>query len=132
MKILIVDDDRYIRVVLKQYLQYFDTVDATNGYEALQIMEYFTPDIILLDIQMPMMNGWQVLDEIRTNPKLSNTSIALVTSEMSLDGDELCYYNVDKVFDKPLRLKDILLWILTKTHTTVSKSIINSQQKRIQ
>ncbi len=66
-KILIADDDAHIRKLIALYLRNegFDTVEAEDGIEALSIMENSTVDIVILDIMMPHMDGWELCREIR-------------------------------------------------------------------
>lgn len=66
-KILVVDDDAHIRKLMILYLQNegFDTVEASDGTEALSRMENSAVDIVILDIMMPHMDGWELCREIR-------------------------------------------------------------------
>ncbi|MCM3041267.1 response regulator transcription factor [Paenibacillus motobuensis] len=66
-KILVADDDAHIRKLIALYLRNegFDTVEAADGIEALSIMENSTADIVILDIMMPHMDGWELCREIR-------------------------------------------------------------------
>jgi len=71
--ILIVDDETTILQSLSGILsdEGYETLTATNGYEALKIIEAESPDLVLLDIWMPGMDGLETLQEIkRTNPFL--------------------------------------------------------------
>ncbi|MFQ6026503.1 MAG: response regulator, partial [Dehalococcoidia bacterium] len=62
-KILVVDDEPNIREVIKRLLskEGHEVIEATNGSEALEIVSYGSPDIILLDVAMPVMDGFEVL-----------------------------------------------------------------------
>ena len=68
-KALIVEDDKNIAELLRLYLEKdgFEVSIATDGGKGLQLSESITPDIILLDIMLPVMDGWQVCREIRRN-----------------------------------------------------------------
>ncbi len=78
--ILIADDDTNICELLRLYLEKdgFKTVIANNGREALDFADKFSPDLIVLDIMMPQLDGWQVCREIR---KKSNTPIIMLTAK---------------------------------------------------
>ncbi len=78
--ILIADDDTNICELLRLYLEKdgFKTVIANNGREALDFADKFSPDLIILDIMMPLLDGWQVCREIR---KKSNTPIIMLTAK---------------------------------------------------
>ncbi|MEK8126408.1 response regulator transcription factor [Paenibacillus filicis] len=66
-QLLIADDDAHIRELMSLYLRNegFDIVEAKNGAEALAIVEQATIDLIILDIMMPVMDGWDLCEEIR-------------------------------------------------------------------
>lgn len=89
--ILIVDDDENIAELISLYLnkECYKTVIAASGTEALQLFEECSPDLILLDVMLPGMDGYQVCTEIR---KTSNTPIIMLSAK-------------GEVFDKVLGLK---------------------------
>lgn len=90
-KILIVDDDVNICELLRLYLQKegYDTLIANDGAEAVKLALKETPDLILLDIMLPSLDGWQVCREIR---KTLETPIIMITAK-------------GEVFDKILGLE---------------------------
>ena len=79
-KILIVDDDENICELLRLYLQKdgFNTVVANNGEKAISLVQIEKPDLVLLDIMMPVLDGWQVCREIR---KTSDVPIIMLTAK---------------------------------------------------
>jgi len=79
-KVLIVDDDENICELLRLYLQKdgFETVVASDGEKAVEYAAKYSPDIILLDIMLPGLDGWQVCREIR---KTSDTPIIMLTAK---------------------------------------------------
>lgn len=79
-KILVVDDDENICELLRLYLEKdgFKTVVANDGEQALQLAQVHNPDLILLDIMLPVLDGWQVCREIR---KTSNVPIIMLTAK---------------------------------------------------
>jgi two-component system response regulator ResD len=90
-KIMVVDDDSNICELLRLYLEKegFEVVLAYNGAEALEMFESEKPELILLDIMMPVLDGWQVCREIR---KKSACPIIMLTAK-------------GEVFDKVLGLE---------------------------
>ena len=90
-KILIVDDDENIAELISLYLnkECYETEIAASGTEALQLFEEYSPDLVLLDVMLPGMDGYQVCTEIR---KTSNTPIIMLSAK-------------GEVFDKVLGLK---------------------------
>ena len=79
-KILIVDDDENICELLRLYLEKdgFETIVAGEGEQAVQFAAKYSPDLILLDIMLPKLDGWQVCREIR---KTSKTPIIMLTAK---------------------------------------------------
>ncbi len=84
-KILIVDDSVSIRRSIRQMLSQKDYVilEASNGREALEKIEEESPDLLLLDLEMPGMNGYDVLNVLRTRSLLPDLKIAVLTSRSS-------------------------------------------------
>ena len=90
-KILLVDDDPNIRQLVKLYLEKegFEVVEADRGDEAVKLFKTTPPNLILLDLMLPGMDGWQVCREVR---KVSNIPIIMLTAK-------------DETFDKVLGLE---------------------------
>lgn len=80
--ILIVDDDPTSRKLLELLLQHkgYQTVSARTGDEALALIEQRTPDLILLDIVMPTLDGYQVARILKTHPLSLHIPIIIVSS----------------------------------------------------
>lgn len=77
--ILIADDNRQITSVLEEYAKKegYATKVALNGQEAMDLFREFKPDIVLLDVMMPVMDGFEVCREIR---RVSNTPVIMITA----------------------------------------------------
>ena len=71
-KILIVEDDGNIRELLRLYLERegYEITEAANGEEGVELWRKINPDMILLDVMMPIMDGWQVCKIIRKESKV--------------------------------------------------------------
>ena len=83
IKVLIVDDEPNI-VVAVEYLMKkngYQIETAYNGQDALHTAESFQPDIVILDVMMPGMNGFEVAQQIRGNPLHQNTQIVFLTAK---------------------------------------------------
>ncbi|MDR3388165.1 MAG: response regulator, partial [Rudaea sp.] len=82
--ILIVDDEIQNRRLLEALLQPegYATLSAANGEEALALIAQRAPDLVLLDVMMPGMNGFQVASAIKGNPATSNIPIIMVTASV--------------------------------------------------
>ncbi|HSI94805.1 MAG: response regulator [Methylophilaceae bacterium] len=118
VKILVVDDDARNVRVLKAMLnaEGHATVSAGTGEEALQMAEKEIPGLILLDVMMPDMNGFEVVEKLKALPATCNIPIIMVTA---LDDRESRLYalqaGADEFISKPvdrtelaLRIKNIL------------------------
>lgn len=81
--ILAVDDSALILEMVKDYLSEarFKVVTAPNGQEGLKVLEQIKPDIIISDILMPVMDGWQFCEAIRKNPDTTSIPFLFLTSE---------------------------------------------------
>ena len=107
-KILIVDDDENICELLRLYLEKdgFETVVANDGEQAVKYASLHNPDLILLDIMLPLLDGWQVCREIR---KSSDTPIIMLTAKGEtfdkILGLEL---GADDYVSKPFDAKEVI------------------------
>lgn len=84
-KILLVDDDRHIRIVVKDFLSAkgYEVLTARNGPEALDMLTTVKPDLVLLDIMMPGMDGGDVARIIRSDPDTEDLRIAYLTAAVT-------------------------------------------------
>jgi chemosensory pili system protein ChpA (sensor histidine kinase/response regulator) len=84
-KILLADDSAYLRQRVLQALQreHYEVVEAKDGMEAIEQLLENTPDIFLLDIEMPNLNGYDVLTVIREYPELARVKTIMLTSRTS-------------------------------------------------
>ena len=79
---LIVDDVEINRAILSQFFQNeYEILEASNGEEALEILESRNVDIMLLDLMMPVMNGMEVLGVLHKNPRFSHIPVIVTTSQ---------------------------------------------------
>src|SRR4051812_37048264 len=81
-KVLLVEDDPLIyRLYQKLFtLEGYEVELATNGQEGLDKLENYTPDVILLDIMMPTMNGSEMLSRVKEDPKTADIPIVILTN----------------------------------------------------
>jgi len=105
-KILVVDDEEDVLISVKQGLEYRNTEYkiqiAKDGKKCLNILTKEIPDLILLDLLMPNMNGWQVLDIMRGNLKWRDIPIFIITAaekpEFKKSAEELGITYIEKPF----------------------------------
>ena len=108
IKVLIVDDEERMTRVIADYLKIkgYDTAEAGDGKEALAQFAAFKPDLVLLDVMMPKMDGWEVCSRIRQR---SSVPIIMLTARGE-EEDELKGFSlgVDEYIAKPFSLKILL------------------------
>lgn len=106
--ILIADDEVRMRRVIVDYLHIkgYETLEAADGVEALEVFERNKPDLILLDVMMPRMDGWEVCRQIRAR---STVPILMLTAR-GQEEDELQGFSLgaDEYITKPFSLKILL------------------------
>jgi CheY-like chemotaxis protein len=117
-KILIVDDDFQNRDLLKAFLGEagHECAEATNGQEGLAAVIEKNPDLILLDVMMPKVDGLQVCRTLKKNPATQSIPIVILTA-LGQDIDEMRGFEngADEYLTKPLdfkRLSQVLLQFL--------------------
>ncbi|MEM7252847.1 MAG: response regulator [Pseudomonadota bacterium] len=102
-RILVVDDNEDNVEILEDYLQdEFDVRTALNGEEALELVDAFAPELVLLDIMMPGIDGYEVCRRLRARPDLFDTKIVMLSAKIALE-DRLAGYDVgaDDYLTKP-------------------------------
>lgn len=105
--VLVVDDDDAIRETLEAALQlgHHSAALAGNGQEALEwLRQHRRPNLILLDLMMPVMDGWQLLEHLRQDEQLSQVPVVVITAF----GRDLGSASGLPVLRKPIELNDLL------------------------
>jgi two-component system, sensor histidine kinase and response regulator len=111
MKILIVDDEEYSLDLLKSLLEKEYQVEcAENGFSALKKVDSFLPDLILLDVMMPGLNGFEVCKKINSNSKYADIPIIMITARVDEDDIKEGFDNgaIDYI-RKPFTVLEVLL-----------------------
>lgn len=87
LKVLTVDDSKTIRMIVKKAFQSYDCAifEAENGAEGLAAATKEKPGLIILDITMPVMNGIEMLDRLKSDPELKNIPVIMLTAESGKD-----------------------------------------------
>lgn len=80
--VLLVEDDPDIRESLGEFLtdQGYEVETAQNGQEGLRQLEKHKPGLVLLDLMMPVMNGWQFLEKKKTEPEISKVPVLVISA----------------------------------------------------
>jgi two-component system response regulator ResD len=107
--VLIVDDDKELRTIYRMILENADytVYEAANGAEALKFLMNQTPDVLVMDMLMPMLGGEAVMQRVRQMPALKKMRIVVLTAyprfrESALD------FHVDQFLVKPITPDDLV------------------------
>jgi CheY-like chemotaxis protein len=104
-KILIAEDNPVNRELLREMLEagHYQVVEAANGQEALTKLEEAVPDLVLLDINMPVFDGFAVISRIRQTPKFSQLPVMAVTANaMKEDRERVLGAGFNGYLPKPI------------------------------
>ena len=103
-KVLVADDDRHIRQLMTDILtdDGYEVIEAPNGSETVEIARDALPDLILLDVDMPVLNGFDVLKRLRRHESTKSIPVVMVTVLTPLSGEqEAMNLGVDHYLRKP-------------------------------
>lgn len=109
--IMLVEDEHIARVVCKSHLEKVESeiVEAINGQLALDFLETRIPDLIILDLFMPEMGGFEVLEKLRSEPKWKNIPVIVVTADASVKTREKAFrMGADDFVTKPVNPVDFI------------------------
>lgn len=127
-KIVLADDEQFIAVAYKDGLTRagFDVTVAHDGAEALTLIKQVVPDLVLLDLIMPKMNGFEVLKSLKADPALQNIPV-IVLSNLSQHTDEQEVREhgaIDFMVKSDISLQDLIARLNTvlggNSHTTTN------------
>jgi len=113
-KILVVDDDKIIVETIVQALEEdehgYEMISAADGFEAGLQINHFKPDLVILDIMMPDINGYEVCQKIKNNPLTRNTKVIVLSAYLDTEAfKKMKEYGADGCFSKPLPLEQLKL-----------------------
>ncbi|MBN1252279.1 MAG: response regulator [Bacteroidales bacterium] len=130
MKILIVDDEP-INILLLESLfkNKFETDTAENGLEAYNKIVESPPDIVLLDVLMPYMDGFETLEKIKTNKNIANTIVIMVTAKVEKDDvKKAMLLGADDYIKKPIDATELYTKIDIHARLKESEKQVNEYQ----
>lgn len=137
-KILLVDDEPGVRESVQAYLEYgedFEVTVASNAKLALELLDAETPDLIISDLMMPEMDGYQFLQKIREDARFQNLPVVFLTAR-GMTGDRIEGYNAgcDAYLSKPFEpdeLEAIIKNLLEKNKARKESTPNNVQLEEI-
>ena len=110
-KILLVDDEANLRETISELLIHsnFSVMTAENGHEALKILDYWTPDLIISDIMMPVMDGHLFYDIVKDANTVNQIPFIFLTAMNDEEEKEKSILNgVDLFISKPFKIEDLI------------------------
>ncbi|MBN1834304.1 MAG: response regulator [Spirochaetales bacterium] len=134
-KILIADDDKRIRTALADVLstEGYQVRQAGDGSQALAEMERWAPDVVLLDIHMPVMDGLEAIRRIKANPSMSHIPIIIVTgsddTEARLEGLRL---GADEFLLKPPHIAELTVRVRSLVQVKAYHDHLLNYQKELE
>jgi DNA-binding response OmpR family regulator len=108
--ILVADDDVEILGLITRHLRTFEVriLEASDGEEALKLVRKERPDLVILDVMMPGMTGWEVCRAIREDDSLAKTGVIMLTGiGERLNEMTSPLYGADEYLDKPFEFRDL-------------------------
>ena len=114
-RVLVVDDDDDIRDATRALLERnrYEVIAVGSGAEALAYLNHDVPDLVLLDLHMDDMNGWEVLGALRGNPRFKGVEIVVVT------GSDAHVTPGVRVLRKPFKIEDLVASLETPNRRRV-------------
>lgn len=116
-KILFVDDEPNVRETIKELLVFksYDVRTAANGQEALDILEYWMPDLIICDMVMPVMNGSELHENIKKNKYLSTIPFIFLSAKNEVELIRKCLQDgADDFLTKPFKFNELILVVTAR------------------
>ncbi len=108
--ILLVDDIQSNRDVIKEWLLkvQLDVIEAVDGEEALYLADKYSPDLIFMDIRMPVMDGYQAAKHLKENPETRDIPIIALTASIRLNKHRIKEYGFQGFLSKPVKINDLM------------------------
>jgi CheY-like chemotaxis protein len=131
LKILTVDDSKTIRMIVKKAFRPYDcqVVEGENGVEGLALAAKENPDLIVLDITMPVMNGAEMLAKMKENPDLKDIPVIMLTAEAGKDNVmKIVQMGVQDYMVKPFKGEQLIERV-TKIVTLAEKKANDPQEE---
>jgi two-component system, OmpR family, alkaline phosphatase synthesis response regulator PhoP len=112
--VLIVDDEQHIRLLIEQTLEELEDdgvelLTAADGEQALDVVANQAPDLVFLDVTMPKKDGFEVARAIKADPRMSATTVILLTARgQAVDREQGLAAGADQYLTKPFDPDDLL------------------------
>jgi CheY-like chemotaxis protein len=111
-KIIVVDDEPDVIYSIKEGLgNIFEIIGVNSGKQLFQTLESSIPDLILLDIMMPEMNGWQVLKRLKESEGLKKIPVIIISARKDKTAKKAGSFYADDYIEKPFSIEDLKIKI---------------------
>lgn len=134
MLVLVVDDNMNGRQLAVDILDTLnvDIAEASNGHEALKSVDERTPDLILLDVNMPGMSGFEVLEKLKANPRYQHVPVVMLTAQDDIDSRvEGLKLGADDYLAKPFSPRELIERVRTRLRAKVETDDLRQRQAAI-
>jgi DNA-binding response OmpR family regulator len=129
-RVLVVDDEAEIRELCRVNLEFegFDVVEAKNGSEAIDLARRLHPDLVFLDLMMPVVDGWDVLHALKSDDDLASIPVILLTAK-SGEEDQMRGWQegILEYVSKPFNPLSLAEWA---RRAMVPRDPVDDQQRR--
>ncbi len=122
-KVLVLDDSHVIRRLVEVVLEQIqlDVATASTGAEACQNLERDAPDLLILDLGLPDMSGWDVLKFVRSRPDLNGTAVIMLTGHADAeDIDRAADMGANEYLLKPFRPDELRRLVVDTIHGPIA------------
>lgn len=129
LKVLTVDDSKTIRMIVKKAFKPYECelFEAENGQQGLEVAKKEQPGLIVLDITMPVMNGTQMLTQLKADPNLKDTPVIMLTAESGKENVlEIVKMGVSDYMVKPFKGEQLIERV-TKILTLDEKVVVSTE-----
>lgn len=114
LKVLVCDDERHIVRLIQINLekQGYQVITAYDGKEGLEKIRSEKPDLVVLDVMMPYMDGFEVLKNLRREPETENLPVIMLTAKaQDKDVFEGYHYGADMYLTKPFNPNELIMFV---------------------
>ena len=131
-KVLVVDDNPQNTELVSAYLETLpvEVATAVDGVEAMEQAERFRPDLVLLDVMMPRMSGFEVCQKIKQNPDLRDTVVIMVTALHEVgDFERAVECGCDDFLTKPVNKLELVTRVRSLLRVRVLKRMLEDLKR---
>ena len=128
--ILIADDAIHIRILLAQTLEDFEDVGvelltASDGLEAWEVIQARRPDLLILDVMMPGLSGYEVCQRLKSDPGLSHAYVIMLTAKgQAKDHERGIQVGADEYITKPFNPRHLVRRVAEVLNVQISSSLL--------